>query len=234
MKEPEISAIVCTFNEAKYIGPCLASLKKQIFGDFEIIVSDGNSGDSTLDIAKKFTNRIVSSKDKNIASGRNKGARLARGKIIGFIDADCLVGPNLLNKVRDAFRNSKDCVGVATKFFPRSNSPIDKLLVCAYGKFVSASLHLKPQVPAMCCFYRKDIFWKCGGLDDRMTLNEDVDLSSRAGELGRIVLLDEYVQISMRRVRKYGYLRFILFHTASFWRYNVAKDVLSVKYPPVR
>jgi len=234
MKEPKISAIVCALNEAKYIGPCLASLEKQTFKDFEIIVSDGNSSDSTLDIARKFTNRIVSSKDKNIASGRNKGARLARGRIVGFIDADCLVSPNLLNKVHHAFTHSKDCVGVATKFLPRSNSPIDKILVHVYGEFVSASLRLKPQVPAMCCFYRKDIFWKCGGLDERRTLNEDIDLSSKAGKLGRIVLLDEYVHVSMRRVRKYGYLRFILFHLKSFWSYNVAKNVLSTNYPPVR
>ena len=78
---PAISVVVPTLNEEKYIGRLLGSLSKQTFKDFEIVISDCASQDSTREIAKRYPKvRIVIEKKKGISAGRNAGARVALGK----------------------------------------------------------------------------------------------------------------------------------------------------------
>lgn len=79
-----ISAIVITKNEEERIKVCLESLK---WTD-EIIVVDSKSSDSTLDIAKKYTEKIYNMDTEDFAKKRNLGAEKAVGDWLLYIDAD--------------------------------------------------------------------------------------------------------------------------------------------------
>ncbi len=104
---PEVSVIIPMFNEEKFIAECLESLLAQSLQDFEVIVVDDCSTDSSRQIVagylKKFGGRLkLSATKKNSGSGsvpRNKGLKLSRGEYVFFMDADDLILPNGLERM---------------------------------------------------------------------------------------------------------------------------------------
>ena len=84
-----ISIIIPTKNEEKYLPRLLQSLKNQTVQPLEIIVADAKSEDLTVKIARDFGAKIV--KGGRPAVGRNSGAKIARGDIFMFIDADIVL-----------------------------------------------------------------------------------------------------------------------------------------------
>ena len=92
-EQPFVSIIVPTYNEERNIATCLLSLRELNYSNYEIIVSDGGSSDRTIDIAKKFADRVVI--DKVVPTGwvgKNYGCHLgyreAKGEYLLFVDAD--------------------------------------------------------------------------------------------------------------------------------------------------
>lgn len=79
-----LSVIVLTENEQERIEACLESVK---WAD-EIIIVDGGSVDKTLEIAKKYTNKIIVSDNEDFAFRRNKGIEETKGEWVFYIDAD--------------------------------------------------------------------------------------------------------------------------------------------------
>jgi glycosyltransferase involved in cell wall biosynthesis len=114
IKRPAISVVIPAFNEEKYLPFCLASLKKQTFKDFEIIVVDNNSTDNTAPIAKQFGARIVSEKRQGIGFTRARGISCALGEIIAVTEADTIVPPNWLKTISQNFSLfPADIVGIS-------------------------------------------------------------------------------------------------------------------------
>ena len=89
-KKPTFSIITTVKNNKKKLEKTIKSLLNQNFKNFEHIIVDAGSTDGTLDVIKKYENRIdywVSRKDKGIYYGFNDGIKLARGNIIGIINS---------------------------------------------------------------------------------------------------------------------------------------------------
>jgi len=223
----EISVIIPTLNEEKYIEECLKNIKKQSFKDYEIIVSDGLSIDNTVKIAKKYSKKVISSKDKGIGEGRNKGAKIAKGEILLFIDADTIIAPDLLSKIVSSVKN-KDIIGLTTKVRSKEKlSVLDDLGFKFYDFFIRASLALPfliPQIAGTCLCVKKSIFEKVGGFNVYMKTCEDLDFCKRAKKYGRFLYLrGSYVKTSIRRIKKWGRLKFVVYQTASLFKYNLFK-----------
>ncbi len=87
MDKSQISVIMCVKNREKEIERALRSVKKQK-GVLEIIVVDGNSTDRTIEIARKYTDKVYSDEGKGLAYARQLGAEKAKGKYIAYIDSD--------------------------------------------------------------------------------------------------------------------------------------------------
>ena len=120
MKKPFVSVIIPTLNEEKYIEKTLKALKNQDFeGKFEIIVADGMSKDNTVKIAEKYADKVILVKKKGIAAGRNEGARVAKGDVLIFVDADTVLLPNTISELVKAFKDKK-VVGAACPIIPLS------------------------------------------------------------------------------------------------------------------
>lgn len=79
-----ISVIILTKNEEDRIQACLESVQ---WAD-EIVIADNGSSDKTLEIAKKYTDKIVIYLDQDFASLRNKATEIAKGDWILYVDAD--------------------------------------------------------------------------------------------------------------------------------------------------
>lgn len=110
--QPLISIITITFNAEKAISPTLESLSQQTFRDFEHIVIDGASKDSTLAIVRSNGNaRILSEPDKGLYDAMNKGLRLAKGKYILFLNAgDAFHSPDTLEKYAERAHSDDDII----------------------------------------------------------------------------------------------------------------------------
>ena len=86
---PSISIITPTYNSAKTLASCLDSIKNQDYkGDIEIIIADGGSTDSTLEIAQKYTDKIYPNPFKTGEAGKAAGVKHAKNEIIALIDSD--------------------------------------------------------------------------------------------------------------------------------------------------
>ncbi|EKD55550.1 MAG: Glycosyltransferase family 2 protein, partial [uncultured bacterium] len=103
------SIITVTYNSAKTLETTIKSVIDQSFPYIEYIVVDGGSTDGTLDIIKKYQDKItkwVSEKDGGISDAMNKGIKMASGDIIGIIHADDWYEIGALEKVDAAFEST--------------------------------------------------------------------------------------------------------------------------------
>ena len=94
--KPKLSVIIASYNHQDYIAETLESLEKQTFQDFEIIVVDDGSTDKTVEVAKNFPSRaqIFTQENQGVVAARNRGANLAKGEYICFVDSDDVVLPD--------------------------------------------------------------------------------------------------------------------------------------------
>ncbi len=82
------SFIIPALNEEDLIAECINSIKRQKKVVGEIIMVDNGSKDKTAEIAKKLGCKVVKEEKRGVSHARNKGAKLAKGDILCFIDAD--------------------------------------------------------------------------------------------------------------------------------------------------
>ena len=87
---PEVSVIIPVYNGEKYIEEALESVLAQTFRDFEVIVINDGSTDTTEERLAKYQDRIVYVRQENrgLAATRGRGLELAKGEWIAFLDAD--------------------------------------------------------------------------------------------------------------------------------------------------
>ena len=109
-KKPLISIVTVVYNGEKYIEDTIKSVLNQNFKDFEYILIDGKSTDSTMSIVNKYKNKIdiiVSQKDKNLWDAVNKGIKLSNGEIVGWISSDDTYTANALKIVSKYFISAR-------------------------------------------------------------------------------------------------------------------------------
>ena len=100
---PLISVVTVSYNAVLTIEQTILSVINQTYPHIEYIIIDGGSTDGTVDIIKKYANRIaywVSEPDKGIYDAMNKGIRTAKGEWINFMNAgDLFYSKDTLEKV---------------------------------------------------------------------------------------------------------------------------------------
>jgi len=113
-----LSVVITAFNEERKIKECLESVKDLAW---EIIIVDNSSTDKTVDVAKKYTQKIYSQKNdpQNIDIQKNFGFSKARGEWILSLDADERVIPELAEEIRGEIEREEN--GVKGYFIPRKN-----------------------------------------------------------------------------------------------------------------
>jgi glycosyltransferase involved in cell wall biosynthesis len=89
MKQPLVSVIVPTRNNAGTIAACLNSIRKQSYRQIELIVVDNGSNDDTLNIAKKYADAVYTHGPERSAQ-RNYGAKRSKGAYVLIVDSDII------------------------------------------------------------------------------------------------------------------------------------------------
>lgn len=125
MKTADISIIILAKNEERYIGSCLEMVFRQdIDKEFEVIIIDSGSQDSTLAIAKRFPVKIEEISNKEFGHGRtrNYGVQMASGGIVVFLNADAIPkDEQWLKSLIDNFKNDEKIAGVYSRILPHAN-----------------------------------------------------------------------------------------------------------------
>ncbi len=106
MSDPAVSVVLPTYNAERYIAAAVESVLDQTFRDFELIVVDDGSSDSTPGVLARFGQRIRRLVQGNggVARARNAGIQASRGRWIAFLDADDTWSPALLDRQLAALR----------------------------------------------------------------------------------------------------------------------------------
>lgn len=111
---PLISVITIVYNGEKFIERTINSVINQTYPNVEFIIIDGGSTDQTLDIVRKYEDKISfwkSEPDQGIADAFNKGISVAKGSIIGFVNSDDWYEVNTIEKVAGYFDTNEVVFG---------------------------------------------------------------------------------------------------------------------------
>jgi len=225
-KIKKISFIIPTRNEEKYIEDCLKSIKKQTKKNYEVIVVDTLSKDNTLKIAKKYGAKIIKESRRGVAIARNKGAKYAKGDILVFADADVRFEKDFTKKIEEKFKD--DIIGGIFNLTFFDGNGFDKFAFRFWNFVIKNLIRAGFIITNGSCFvYDKKIFKKVKGFDERLFTNEDNDLARRVAKLKRFCFFDDIViYTSARRVKKKGYLRYLIIHIKSTLLYFFSKRSL--------
>jgi len=110
-KNYKISIITVTKNSENFLEECILSLDKQSYRNYEHIIIDGHSTDNTINIIKKYKDKIaywVSEKDEGLYDAMNKGIIKCSGDIIGILNSDDIYYPQALRIVNEYFNLNKE------------------------------------------------------------------------------------------------------------------------------
>jgi glycosyltransferase involved in cell wall biosynthesis len=232
-----ISIIIPALNEANYIERLLSQFTDEIIKKFnlEIIVSDGGSIDNTIEITKKYTDKVILSLTghrQTIAEGRNMGAGKSKGEVLFFINADTYIDniEHFFNTI--LIELAKPEVAALTckvLVFPEMEKLSDKIFH-TFNNYYFAFLNYigVGMGRGECHILKRETFFKAGCYDEKIIAGEDFELYTRLARLGKIKFMSNLkIFESPRRYRKYGYLRVL----ASWFR-NCVYIVLFNKSVP--
>lgn len=219
MRIPKFSIIIPTYNEEKFLPKLLDSLIAQTNKNFEVIIVDGSSKDRTVSIAKQYVTKLPSCKilisPANISLQRNKGANIAKGEWVLFLDSDNVMLPYAIERCLLYTEEHPEVKFFTSWFTSDSDISGDAVLILISNLFIESGKMVKRQVaPGPFIAVRRDIFIRSRGYDEKRRFGEDQEFSMRLYEQGiALEFLRETLYVySLRRFRKQGTLKMMQFY----------------------
>lgn len=200
----KVSVVIPAHNEEKYIAKCLQQFKKQTVQPDEIIVVNNNSTDKTASILKKFNVRVIDEKKPGVISARNAGYDAAQYDIIARCDADCLVPPHWIERIKFNFETkSIDALTGPLHYhdLPVKNvTPVFNTYLSMISKLIK---HYPLHGPNMAITRKIWLAIRDSVCLDDSTVHEDHDISIHIHQRGGKIEYDRYliVKTSGRRIR---------------------------------
>ena len=236
MSSPKISVVIPTFNEAKYLSPCIAAIKSQTFTDFEVIALDKSSTDATIKMCQGAGWKIVDQKSKiGISAARAEGFSHAKADIIASTNADTAVCSDWLEKIAQAFADpSVVCICGPVYFLEGKTQIFYKFM--GYLSYLIFSLnHLlgNNYMIGENFAVRRSAYDKIGGFNPSLITAEDVDLGYRIQKVGKCLYDPKLVALTSNRRLAHEKLGFFTHHIANFIRFKLT-GVASTNFKPVR
>lgn len=197
---PSISIVTPTYNAIETIRETLASIQSQGIDGLEHVVVDGGSTDGTVELleteAAAGKLRFVSEPDDGLSDAFNKGVAMARGDLIGWLNADDVYEPGALAAVAAAFESNPSAEwGFGRCRIMGADGAESRRAVTAYKNFLlrryTVARHLTNNfVSSPATFVRRDALTELGALDKRFKYSADYDLWLRLGKRGKPIYID--------------------------------------------
>ncbi|MGA2261585.1 MAG: glycosyltransferase family 2 protein [Acidobacteriota bacterium] len=196
-QRPRITIVMPTLNQAKYIEEAVQSILEQNYENLECLVFDGGSTDGTLDILKRYEDRLQwwSEKDRGQADAINKGLKRATGDILGYLNSDDLLEPGALDKVAGYFLEHPEvdlvygegylmkADGTGKHRFPATEPVFDLWRL----------IHLWDFILQQSTFWRRRLLERIGYFNESLHYGLDWDYWIRAAKAGKVGYIPEYL-----------------------------------------
>lgn len=203
IERPLVSIVVPSLNQGRFLAQAVHSVLAQGYPRVELIVIDGGSTDDTLSVLKSFAERVrwVSEKDEGQSHAVNKGWRMARGDILGWLNADDFLAADAVTRAVNALTADRDLAGVYGDciYIDEAGRVLGKYPAedFDYEKLVTRAEDFIPQ-PGV--FLRREAVERAGMLDESLHYVMDYDLWLRMGMRARL----QYLRNEMARARLHG------------------------------
>jgi len=202
----KVSIITSVWNNKNTIEDAIKSVLSQTYKDIEYIVVDGGSSDGTIDVIKKYENKIstfVSEKDKGIYDGLNKGVELANGDIIAFLHSDDIyANENIIQDVVNMFENNDIDSIYGDLVYVDKNDTSKIFRYWKSGKYSFKKLCNGWMPPHPTFFVKKEFYDKYGKFDLEFGIAADYDFMLRM--LGKYKITTMYLPKVLYKMRVGG------------------------------
>jgi glycosyltransferase involved in cell wall biosynthesis len=210
-----ISTIVCAYNEADYIGPCLQSLRRQTRPPDEILVVNNASTDETASIAADVAGvRVIDEARKGLVRAREAGRLAATADLLVYLDADCRAPEDWLLRVERRFVRRPSLMALSGPYRFYDWDWWGRALIRAYDFTLAplTQLVVYRLAGVGTLFYggnfavRREALAAIGGFDTRIEFHgEDTNLGRRLIGVGPVAMAAEcWLMTSARRYRAMG------------------------------
>ena len=193
-----VSIVMSVYNGETTIRKSIESVLNQTYRDYELIIVDDGSTDSSLDIIRSYDDKrikIIKQSNKGLAASLNAGIWLSQGQYIARQDSDDIWFPNKLKlqvEYIEAYRDI-DVLGCAAEFFDDNEGPVSFYPLSMDPKIESPFLHASVLI-------RKSALEETGGYDSRFRYAQDRELWLRMYNGRNFHVLPE-VLISLRAAK---------------------------------
>lgn len=191
---PAISIVIPVLNEEKRIAFTLTEVVA-LEGVHEVVVVDGGSADSTVEIAQRYPVRTISA-PRGRGFQLNAGARHATGDVLLFLHADTMLPRDAADEVRRALE-SPDVAAGAFRTWTVADEPRPWFAPLLHLADIRSRVTRYPYGD-QAMFVRADVFHRAGGFPD-VPVMEDIELSRRLWRYGKIQTCRATVRVSGRR-----------------------------------
>jgi len=232
---PRLSVIVPVRNGSKCLPRCLEGLSRSDYSQFEVIVMDDCSTDTTPQIAKRYGARCIRTPQTLGPGGaRNLGAQHTAGDVLVFVDADVVVPPEGLRLIAEDFRSDPELAAV---FGSYDETPAWPTFISQYKNLMHRYVHQASSESAAtfwagCGAMRKSVFEEFGGFDAALYAVpsiEDIALGLELARAGCKIRLDKRLEVKhLKRWTVRNLMRADILHRAVPW----TKLILNTRHLP--
>lgn len=193
---PFVSVVIPVKNAERFLPQCLHSLNRLNYpkDKYEIIIADSDSKDKTREIAASLGAKVIIASGESVCAGRNSGFKIAKGEIVAFSDADCLMDKDWLSNAIKYFNDDKVCCVGGPSLIPEDETAFGRAcgFIFSYSLFTGGStygrsFHEVREVKhnAGCnAIYRRDALEKIMPIDEWFVEGEDVIMNKELRDLG--------------------------------------------------
>jgi glycosyltransferase involved in cell wall biosynthesis len=178
-KPPRITIVTPSYNQGEFIEETILSVLNQNYPFLEYIIMDGGSTDNSVDIIKKYEDKLsfwVSNPDGGQADAIDRGFKMATGDIFAYINSDDIYLPNAFWIIAEIFMSNPSSQWVVGEGY----------CIDQNGQFINRKkyepvtfmnmLFLEDCVMQPTAFWRRDLYFAVGGIDPRYKFSFDYDL----------------------------------------------------------
>jgi GT2 family glycosyltransferase len=184
-----VSVVTPCYNAALFVAETIESVAVQTYPRVEHIVVDDGSSDGSLEVIRRYDQRVQVAplpQNRGAAHARNRGAALARGEFLMFLDADDLISREAIHGLVAAVRSHPGAAAVCA--WRRLRQTVSS----GPWEVVPSDIPFPPPpdplygwltgvwVPPCAVLWRRDAYERAGGWDESITVNDDGDLMMRA------------------------------------------------------
>ncbi len=219
-----LSLVIPTHNRKDVLCHCLAAATNQDYPDYEVIVVDDGSTDSTGEMVQREFPQVRylrQEPNRGPAAARNRGIEIATGEVVAFTDDDCLLPPDFLSRLMDGYRRYPEVAGVGG-YLEASKEVLQRNPFARYEAYVTHRVYRAgpeeylggfecPAGGTNSMSYCRRVLREVGGFDESFpyAAGEDADLKWRVVQQGYRLL---YIPVKVVHLQPYTFRH--------FWRQN--------------